>query len=220
MPGDIATMRHRFQQAARSAGATITSYPHPLPGPDGQALATDIAFLGRRDAAKLLITISGTHGVEAPFGSAAQTAFFARPAVRALPDDTALLAIHLINPWGTAWSRRVNEDNVDLNRNFIDWSTTPPENAAYADLHAALVASPDEDAATGSDYARLQPIIEAGQYAFPDGLFYGGNGAVWSNRTLHAILADYAGAARHIIAFDLHTGAGPYGYPAFWPWRR
>ena len=27
--------------------------------------------------------------------------------------------LHALNPFGFAWRRRVNEDNVDLNRNFL-----------------------------------------------------------------------------------------------------
>ena len=38
------------------------------------------------------------------------------------PADVRVVMIHALNPYGMAWVRRVNEDNVDLNRNFIDWS--------------------------------------------------------------------------------------------------
>ena len=50
-----------------------------------------------------------------------------------------VLMLHAINPHGFSHLRRGNEDNVDLNRNFIDWTAPPPGNAAYADLHPALV---------------------------------------------------------------------------------
>ena len=36
----------------------------------------------------------------------------------ALPDDAAIVIVHVLNPYGMAWLRRVNENNVDLNRNF------------------------------------------------------------------------------------------------------
>ncbi|HVK90147.1 MAG TPA: DUF2817 domain-containing protein [Mycoplana sp.] len=224
---DYATLRERFIAAAQRAGAELHEYRHPLNGPRGEHLATDVAFLGRRDASKLMVLISGTHGVEGQFGSACQTAWLAENCPWRLPDDTAILVIHLINPWGTAWSRRVNEDNVDLNRNFIDWQADPPKNARYADLHPALVCheweGPDRNRAdealaaakkANGGYAGIAPIIEAGQYDFPDGLFYGGNGPVWSNRTLNDILATFAQQASDVVVFDLHTGAGPYGYPA------
>jgi len=223
----FADLRRNFLLAARRANAELFEYPHPLHGPDGETLATDVALLGRRDAPKLLVLISGTHGVEGQFGSACQSAWLTQNHPWRLPEDTAVLAIHLINPWGTAWSRRVNEDNVDLNRNFIDWQVAPPRNENYASLHEALVwrewEGPERDRADEAleaarrdlgGHAGIAPIVEAGQYEFPDGLYYGGDGPTWSNRTLHEILAAFAGHARQAIVFDLHTGAGPYGYPA------
>ncbi|WP_019173703.1 DUF2817 domain-containing protein [Pseudaminobacter salicylatoxidans] len=223
----FAELRQRFRKAAERAGAELTEYVHPLHGPGGEALATDVALIGRRNASKLMVLISGTHGVEGQFGSACQTQWLEENAPWRLPEDTAILAVHLINPWGTAWSRRVNEDNVDLNRNFVDWQAGAPKNEKYANLHGALVwrewegsgrANADEALAAATaklgGHAGLAPIVEAGQYDFPDGLFFGGAGPTWSNRTLHDILATFAGAAREAIVFDLHTGAGPYGYPA------
>lgn len=223
---DFAALRQGFRASAQRAGAELFEYLHPLNGPDGKALATDVALLGRRGAPKLIVLISGTHGVEGPFGSTCQTAWLNQNSPWRLPQDTAILAIHLINPWGTAWSRRVNEDNVDLNRNFIDWSGGAPVNNGYAGLHDALTCreweGPDRIAADEKlavarkrlGHAGLAAIIEAGQYEFADGMFYGGGGPVWSNRTLHEILATFAGDARQAVVFDLHTGAGPYGYPA------
>lgn len=220
-------LRQRFRNAAQRAGAELVEYVHPLHGPDGDILATDVALLGRRNAPKLMVLISGTHGVEGQFGSACQTTWLEENTPWRLPEDTAILVIHLINPWGTAWSRRVNEDNVDLNRNFIDWQAGAPQNEKYARLHDALVCheweGPDRNKAdeklaeakrTLGGHAGLAAIVEAGQYQFPDGLFYGGAGPVWSNRTLNDILARFASQARQVVVFDMHTGAGPYGYPA------
>ncbi|MFS8050539.1 DUF2817 domain-containing protein [Rhizobium sp. BR 314] len=225
--GDFSALRTRFLAAARQANADLVEYLHPLHGPNGERLTTDVAYLGRNDAKKLLVLISGTHGVEGPFGSACQTAWLSRNSPWQLADDTAVLAIHLINPWSTAWQRRVNEDNVDLNRNFVDWKKGAPRNERYAALHHALVChaweGPERDRAQQAfeaaqqkhgGYAGLAPIIEAGQYDFPDGLFYGGDGPVWSNRTLIEILSTFAQQAEQVAVFDLHTGAGPYGYPA------
>ena len=223
---DFAALRTAFRAAAQRAGAELFDYPHPLHGPDGQVLTTDVALLGRRDAPKLMVLISGAHGVEGAFGSTCQTAWLAQNSPWRLPDDTAILAIHLINPWATAWSRRVNEDNVDLNRNFVDWQAGAPANTRYAGLHDAFVCrewegperikADEKLAAARKSLGQngLASIVEAGQYDFPDGMFYGGDGPVWSNRTLNEILATFAGEARQVVVFDLHTGAGPYGYPA------
>jgi polar amino acid transport system ATP-binding protein len=224
---DYNVLRQRFLAAARRSNATLFEYKHPLHGPGGEHLFTDVAYLGQRDASKMLVILSGTHGVEGQFGSACQAEWLAANTPLQLPPDTAVLLIHLINPWGTAWSRRVNEDNVDLNRNFIDWESSIPRNEKYAELHDAFVCAqwdgPDRDRAdqmlskaktVAGGHAGIAATVEAGQYDFADGMFYGGKGPTWSNRTLNDILHTFVRSAPDVIVFDLHTGAGPYGYPA------
>lgn len=224
---DHSILRQRFLAAARKAGAALFEYPHPLHGPNGETLTTDVAYLGARSASKLVVLISGTHGVEGQFGSTCQAEWLAANCPWKLPDDTAIVVVHLINPWGTAWARRVNEDNVDLNRNFINWETDVPRNEEYAALHDALVCrewvgtnrdKADEQFSNAKKrlggHAGIAPIIEAGQYQFADGMFYGGDGPVWSNRTLKTIFETFTQKATDVIVFDLHTGAGPYAYPA------
>ncbi len=56
-------------------------------------------------------------------------------------------------------------------------------------------------------------IVEAGQYLHSNGLFFGGQAPTWSNRTVRSIMNDYVAGARVAMSFDLHTGAGPFGYP-------
>ena len=128
--------REQFLAAATAAGARLYHYPHPLCGPFGEALGTDVALIGNPQAKHLLIALSGTHGVEGFYGSDCQSRWLQTFNPQTLPDDVAVLMIHLINPWGTAWIRRVNEDNIDLNRNFLDFSQAPPDNQAYEALHA------------------------------------------------------------------------------------
>ena len=113
---DYATMRQRFLTAARAAGAALSEHVHPLHGPDGKTIATDVALIGRADASKLMVLISGTHGVEGAYGSACQTAWLGQKSNWALPEDTAVLMIHLINPWGAAWSRRAGRSLSRLAR--------------------------------------------------------------------------------------------------------
>ena len=60
-----AEAREKFLKAAEAAGAEIVdSYVHPMKGPDGGDLATDVAWLGPRTAKKLLVLGSSTHGIE------------------------------------------------------------------------------------------------------------------------------------------------------------
>lgn len=223
-PG-YARQRERFLHAATVAGATLASYEHPLHGPSGETLATDVAWLGAPGARRVLVAISGTHGVEGYYGSACQTAWLHELSSRKLPDDVAVMMVHLINPWGTAWVRRVNEDNVDLNRNYLNFDAALPVNPRYEAIHEIYTCRDVEgparlraDAQLASHlrsmgWAEYQAIVGAGQYMHADGLFYGGKQATWSNETLRAIVKRFLTPAQVAIAFDLHTGAGAFGHP-------
>ncbi|GAB7528287.1 hypothetical protein PS3A_06950 [Pseudomonas sp. 3A(2025)] len=217
--------REQFLAAAQTAGARLTTWAHPLRGPFGESLSTDVAWLGDPQASKVLVTLSGTHGVEGFYGSNCQIQWLQGFNQNTLPADVAVLMIHLINPWGTAWMRRVNEDNIDLNRNYLDFTQALPTNPAYAALHdiyiCTEVSGPARARADAHFDARIaaegwptvMSIVEAGQYTHPDGLFYGGQAPAWSNKTLHAILEKHLGHALTVMSFDLHTGAGDYGHP-------
>ncbi len=218
-----AQARAKFLEAARQAGLPVTSYLHPMPGRDGESLALDVALDGALDADKLLIVSSGCHGVEGYCGSGVQ--------VLALHDEVfrrrcaaagvAVLHLHALNPYGFSHTRRFTHENVDLNRNFQDFSKPLPQNPAYRDMHALLL--PDKWPPGIVNVAALawyiatrgmkavQAAVSGGQYEFADGLFYGGIAPTWSNQTLREVLRKHAGRARHIGWIDLHTGLGASG---------
>lgn len=217
--------RERFATAARTAGAEVTSHVIPgMTGREGEALATDVVRLGPARARRMLILTSGTHGVEGFCGSAAQIALLGDEALKSRLDagSVAILVVHAINPYGFSWLSRTNEDNVDLNRNSIDFSQPLPVNDAYADLHALLVPPtwpPDDDNARAiSDYiathgeAAYQRALTVGQYAFADGLFYGGRSPVWSTRLMRTLIETHAKHCDAIGWIDFHTGLGPPGH--------
>ena len=66
--------------------------------------------------------MSGTHGVEGYCGSGIQIGFLKEGLFAELPDDMSVVLLHAMNPYGFSNDRRVNEDNVDLNRNFLDFA--------------------------------------------------------------------------------------------------
>jgi hypothetical protein len=222
--GDYATARSRFRAAAVAAGASLDSLAHPEPGRWGEALATDVAWLGPRDAERVLVTISGTHGVEGFCGSGAQLDWLERGEARRLPSGVAVLIIHAINPYGFSWLRRVTHENVDLNRNWVDFAAPPPENAGYEQLHAAAVpetwtteSQTQSARALGAFLgangpAALQQALSGGQYRFPNGIFYGGARPTWSREAQTAIFAEYLGHASRVAIIDYHTGLGPWGF--------
>jgi hypothetical protein len=101
------------------------AHAHPLLGRDGELLAMDVARFGAADAPAVLILSSGCHGVEGYCGSGVQNALLADAGFHAAAAraGVALLYIHALNPYGFSWLRRTTHENVDLNRNFQDFSS-------------------------------------------------------------------------------------------------
>jgi Protein of unknown function (DUF2817) len=195
---------------------------HPATGAEGEEIATDTALLGRADAERLFIVSSGTHGPEGFSGSACQLALLQDELARRAADrGIALLLIHAVNPFGFSHLKRTNEDNIDLNRNFNDFSTPYPDNPVYEEIHPLLVPADwppnaDNEARLADAVARLagqrSPGVSSGQARQPDGLFYSGTAPAWSNRTVRTIVRTHGAGRRHIAWIDVHTGLGPYGH--------
>ena len=217
---DYTTARTRFREAAREAGARLDELPLEARGPAGEPLTIDIACLGARRAPRVLLHTSGIHGVEAFAGAAVQLAALASPP--RLPGGCALVLVHVLNPYGMAWLRRVNESNVDLNRNFLApgerWEGAP---ALYGRLDPLL--NPRTPPAADGFYLRLalfalrhgmsgpRQAIAEGQYEFPRGLFYGGSKLEAGPRLLIDWLQANVAGANYLFALDLQTGLGGRG---------
>jgi hypothetical protein len=220
-----ADARAKFCAAAATAGGAIRSWlnPHGV-GPHGEKLHLDTARFGRADADKMLVMISSTHGVEGHCGSGAQIAWLRTGGPAKLPPDVGALLVHAINPYGFAWTRRVNEDNVDLNRNFVDHDKGYPRNEGYLAIADAILPrdwsteSRAESQRILDAYAQkhgafaLQGAISGGQHTHPDGVFYGGLKPTWSNRAIRAIAREELGRTRRVGVIDYHTGLGPFGH--------
>ena len=132
--------------------------------------------------------------------------------------------VHALNPFGFAWVRRVNEDNVDLNRNFIDWSQPLPPTPEYDAIADLIVprewtqAEQDRTFAALLEYVndvgldRMQAIVSAGQFTNPTGVFYGGTGPVWSHQWLRSWATARLADVTRLTIIDLHTGLGESGH--------
>ncbi len=211
--------RAHFLAAASACGARVYTQALHLFGAQGELLAMDVAVQGPPDASKVLMTTSAVHGIEGFCGSAIQTGLMQH---LALPADVAVVHVHAVNPHGFSHRRRVNEDNVDLNRNFIDFNRPLPVNADYGEVHHLLL--PAQWPPSTADQAelealaqvwgerRLQMAITSGQYQFPEGVWFGGLTPTWSHLTFRKVLQAHLGQARHIAWIDLHTGLGPHGH--------
>ena len=223
-PSEYSDARQAFLKAAKLAGAQLQSLLHPQKGFQGEELAIDVAWLGSRQAPKVLVAISGTHGVEGLYGSGCQSGWLQQFDPQSLPSDTAVMLVHALNPFGFSWLRRVNEDNIDINRNHLNFDAGAPINEDYEDIHPWLF--PD----TWSEAAQLTlqnnilgylakkgeragtRAITGGQYRHADGIFYGGRQLCWSNLQLNHLAREYLQHAQLVGVLDHHTGLGPSGH--------
>lgn len=220
--GDYAEAQIRFLGLAESASGRVRRLVNPAEGPEGVELSTDVASFGPRDAERALVAVSGTHGAEGFAGSAIQCAWLDGGLYRDLPDGVAVIVVHALNPFGFAWLRRVNENNVDLNRNFIDHEAPHPRNERYERWRSLLLPpalSGAERKRSDEAFAELvakdtREMLRAfgGQYDDAKGLFYGGRTPSWSQRALREVLPEVLPSVRQVAYVDLHTGLGPYGY--------
>jgi len=221
---DYAAARAKFLDACGGLGVAVESHVNPLAGPRGELLSTDTAWLGPDDASEVVVVISGTHGVEGFCGGGAQVDWLLDRGAAALPPGTAVLLIHAANPFGWAWLARCTEENVDLNRNWLDFTQPLPDDDGYDALASHLVpAEMDGPARAAADAAlaawregrtpeQWLRAVSSGQYRHPDGLFYGGRAPTWSRRTSERIIDRHRLAQRrNVTVLDVHTGLGPYG---------
>ena len=217
--------RDKFLAAGAARGARMFRDVHPSErGAQGEELSIDLAQIGDDTAPALLLLSSGTHGVEGFCGSGCQVALLHDDAFMAAIERSGVrvLMLHALNPYGFSHLQRTNEDNADLNRNFVDFSSTLPQSAAYAEIHALLLPAvwppPQDSEAKLAAWVNVhgekafQAAVSGGQYTFPGGMFYGGSRPSWSNACLRAILRAQASSRERLGWIDFHTGLGPRGH--------
>ncbi|HJV63968.1 MAG TPA: M14 family metallopeptidase [Albitalea sp.] len=219
-----AEARDKFLAAVDAAGLDAESHIHPLRGRDDETLAMDVVLDGDPHARRLLLVSSACHGVEGFCGSGIQIALLRDAAWRAAARESgvAVLYLHALNPYGFSWWRRATQENVDLNRNFQDFSRPLPENPAYDEI-AGLIVPPTWPPSQAVDQrlqqliaergmGALQAAVSGGQFTHAEGLYYGGRNPTWSNQTLRHVLQEHARRCDKLAWIDLHTGLGPSGH--------
>ena len=213
--------KRRFAEAAKTVRADVTSYD--IGADDSQNdLAIDVADLGPENAPTIVVS-SGVHGVEGFFGSAVQLALLKHLSQAPNQPSTRYVLIHSVNPFGFSHLRRFNEENVDLNRNFLtnadDYAGVPD---GYAGLNGFL--NPE------SPPSRLEPFklkaiwniwrnglqtlkqsVAGGQYEYPRGLFFGGHGPCKSTQLVYKNCDSWIGTSQRIVHIDFHSGLGSFG---------
>ncbi len=218
--------RAQFLQRAANVGFRVDSHSIAAKGPQREPLFIDVAV---RDGAgtgpwRTVIVSSGLHGVEGFLGSAVQCAALERLLGAEPTACPRLVFIHALNPFGFAWIRRCNEDNVDLNRNFLDdvnaYRGSPEK---YAKLNNMLnrksPPSPWEPfrllgllAILRYGIPALKRAIASGQYDYPQGLFYGGSGVCETTRFVQENFVEWLGTnTGPVLHLDFHSGLGRRG---------
>lgn len=179
------------------------------------------------ESTNLVFLTTGVHGMEGYIGSAMLDVFFEDVYPTIDTTNTGVLIVANVNPYGMKYMRRYNENNVDLNRNFIeDWENfdlssnkeypkvvnfLQPEGAmGNAFWHEAefYLALAKEAIFTGAD--TISDALLTGQYEYAEGVYYGGAGDEKSTTYLKGVFkecleSDY----ENIIHVDIHSGYGP-----------
>ncbi|HEY5571913.1 MAG TPA: M14 family metallopeptidase [Anaerolineales bacterium] len=194
---------------------------------ENESLTIDWVYTGAlENNEKIFILTTGEHGIECYLGSAMLARFIDAHLLGLDPDNTGLLLVHAINPWGMKHRRRTNANNVDLNRNFVSGEglLDPAFNPQYADLDGFL--NPQQPIrslpvsnlifatrlsryllTTGHQSLRATALL--GQYSYPKGLHYGGDSVQEETGVIKELYQFAFQNFEQILQLDMHTGYGP-----------
>lgn len=225
---DFEACQRRFEASldrVRVQWPTARRIEYPIPSDEALRISTILGPPSRRTE-KLLIFTVGEHGIEGYVGSAMLELFLQEFLPRLDARTVGLLLVHPINPWGMRHRRRTNAHNVDLNRNFVRdvASLDPSLNPDYARVDRFLRPKKALRGAPGDSVrvfiglaralailgpARLRRAILLGQYQYPQGLHFGGDGLQEETRTITQLYHDQTSRYDQVLHLDMHTGHGP-----------
>ncbi len=183
-------------------------------------LYTDAVLLGNPQAGQTLVLISGTHGVEGYAGSAIQRFLLQYlQTATASSADWNILMLHALNPWGMQHARRCDQDGIDLNRNFIDFSTVPIIDDDYLEVLETFLMD-DVEARRQQLMSlnqklgqhRFDRLLSGGQYEYDWAPFYGGRAPAIAQRVLDEVIDAWSLQQKRLVVIDLHSGLGPWGH--------
>lgn len=174
---------------------------------------------------KLLCIMTGLHGIEAYVGDFLLKEFVDKQLENIDLKTTHVVIVHNINPYGMKYKRKVNENNIDLNRNFITDFTALPPNNGYNTNKKFFLPKKLSSSYTGecikfygkaiklaltSSKKELKEATLIGQYEFKNGFFYGGKKPEKSTQIMMDLYDKLAKFGyKQSIYLDLHTGFGP-----------
>ena len=221
---DYDSVRSRLQALSADLGAEIHS--HAVDAED--SLYIDSFYLpAGTDQTNLIVLTTGVHGIEGYIGSVMLDVFFAEVYPILNTDNTGILVVANVNPYGMKYFRRYNENNVDLNRNFIlDWDSFDlSSNKEYPKVdtflgptgkignalwhEAGFYLSLGKTAITDGA-GTISDALLTGQYEYPQGVYYGGSGDEASTAYLKEVFDQCLESAyENIVHIDIHSGYGP-----------
>jgi len=200
----------------------------------GEGLFVDVAvFKGRSD--QLVLHLAGIHGVEAYVGSAIQISMaplLANLTLEQQQQPPTVILVHALNPFGMKYSRRTNENNVDLNRNTLfsekdeAYRSRDPNIAGYETFNPVFNPSGPPNwpgfliwvaelvtSLIKHGFGSFRQALITGSYTRSKGIYYGGSKLENSHIVLRDFLQrrGYLQSVKQLILIDVHSGLGKYG---------
>lgn len=192
---------------------------------DHPDLTIDWLWAHARSKKTLVILSTAEHGIEGYVGAAMMKIFIDEFAPRLNPENTGLLLVHGLNPWGMNHHRKVNEHNVDLNRNFVfDGNFDPAINPEFHRVESFINPQRQFGSLTLEKIRFWGNVIKniittgiptittaalLGQHHTPNGFYYGGTEYQGSTSVMMGLLRKALEDYKSIVHLDLHTGYGP-----------
>lgn len=217
-------VRAHLQELTAELGVQISSYAVD----EGDGLYIDSFYLpSGGEKTNLIVLTTGVHGMEGYIGSVMLDVFFKEIYPDLNHENTGVLVVANVNPYGMKYYRRYNENNVDLNRNFIlDWNafdlasnkeypmvnkflgpTGKIGNALWHEVGFYL--SLGKTAITDGA-GTISDALLTGQYEYPQGVYYGGNGDEVSTVYLKDVFGQCLDSQyENVVHIDIHSGYGP-----------
>lgn len=209
----------------KAQGKTVETHVYPVDEADGLYIDT-IYVPSENEQKNLIVLTTGVHGIEGYIGSVMLDVFWKEIYPDLNSGNTGVLVLANVNPYGMKYHRRYNENNVDLNRNFImDWESFDlsvnkdypkverllgPQKAMGnifwhgVGFYASMIKSIITD---GAD--TISDALLGGQYEYAQGVYYGGRGDELSTTYVKEVFQKTLESPyENIIHIDVHSGYG------------
>ena len=210
----------------RKNGVTVEVSEYAIDESD-ELYIDNIYLPATKEKENLVIVTTGVHGIEGYIGSVMLDVFFEEIYTGIDTEKTGVLVVANVNPYGMKYHRRYNENNVDLNRNFIiDWENFDlASNKDYPEVKEFLqpegkignalwhevgfyLSLAKEALTKGAD--KVSDALLTGQYEYANGVYYGGTGDEKSTTYLKGVFDDcLEGEYKNLVHIDIHSGYGP-----------